>query len=234
MPALRSLLLVLAAAAPWAPLPAAVAQPSAAACAGTLLELQVQQRGSASFDRFRFNLGLEAEAAAKADALAQLNQRLRAVRAALAPLVAGDLTIPAPSTYRTGGGSGPGATPWRERASTTVSGVVSKANYNALIQAAGQLPGVNLQGFTALAASGSEAELEASLIRRALAEGKRQAQSTAQALGLREVRLLRINQRGDAAPRPLPYAMAAARGFSPEEAPAPQAVVALALDYCLV
>ena len=32
------------------------------ACNGTLLQLQVQQQGSAAFDRFRFNLGLHAEA----------------------------------------------------------------------------------------------------------------------------------------------------------------------------
>jgi uncharacterized protein YggE len=120
----------------------------------------------------------------------------------------------------------------RERASTSVSGQVSKANYDALIQAAGRLPGVNLQGFTAQAADASEAKLQNRLLREALAEGQRQADATAQALGLRRVQLLRIDQRSGGI-RPVPYGMAAARSFNPDEAPAPQRSVSLALDYCL-
>ena len=82
-------------------------------CSGTLLQLQVDQRGTAAFDRFRFDLGLEAEGTSKGEAMDLLNQRLAVVREALRPLVRGDLTIPAPSTYRSGGGTGPGSTPVR-------------------------------------------------------------------------------------------------------------------------
>jgi uncharacterized protein YggE len=199
-------------------------------CSGTLLQLQVQEQGSAAFDRFRFNLGLEADAPTKAAALDQLNARLAAVRQAIAPLVSGKLTIPAPSTYRSGGGS---TGPVRERATTSVSGVVSKANYDALIQAAGRLPGVNLGGFNAEAAGGSEAQLRTRLLRQALAEGQRQAQITADALGLRRVQLLRVDQRGGGSIRPVPYAMAARSSFNPDEARAPESSVSLALDYCL-
>jgi len=206
----------------------AVAQPLA--CSGTVLQLQVQQQGSAAFDRFRFNLGLEAEAPTKAAALDQLNARLAAVRKAVTPLSSGKLTIPAPSTYRSGGGS---SGPVREQANTSVAGEVSKANYNALIQAAGRLPGVTLRGFTAVAAGGTEAELQSRLLRLALAEGKRKAQTTADALGLRRVQLLRIDQRGGGPIRPMPYAMATARSFNPDEAPEPESSVSLALDYCL-
>jgi uncharacterized protein YggE len=202
-------------------------------CGGTLLQLQVEQRGSASFDRFRFDLGLEADAAGKAEVMALLNSRLAALRAALRPLVRGELTIPAPSTYRSGGGSGPGATPVREHASTSVSGIVGKARYDDLIQVAGRLPGVSLRGFMAQAATGSETDLQNSLLRQALAEGRRQAELTAGALGLARVRLLRIDQRGGAMPRPMAYAMAADRSFNPNEAPAPERSVSLALDYCL-
>jgi uncharacterized protein YggE len=206
-----------------------LAQPLA--CSGTLLQLQVQEQGRAAFDRFRFNLSLEAEAATKAAALDQLNARLAAVRQAVTPLASGKLTIPAPSTYRIGASSsGPG----RDRASTLVSGVVSKANYNALIQLAGRLPGVNLGGFTAEAASGSEAQLRTRLLRAALAEGQSQAQITADALGLGRVQLLRIDQRGGGGViRPMPLAMAARSSFSPDEAQAPESSVSLALDYCL-
>jgi uncharacterized protein YggE len=98
---------------------------------------------------------------------------------------------------------------------------------------AGRLPGLTLRGFTAEAASGSAAQLQTRLLREALAEGQRQAQSTADALGLRRVQLLRIDQRGGGPIRPMPYAMAARNGFNPDEAREPESSVSLALDYCL-
>ena len=199
-------------------------------CGGTLYQLQVSQSGTTAFDRFRFNLGLSAEAATKADAMQQLNVRLERLRSALTPLVSGRMTIPAPRTYAIGGGS---AGPRRQRATTNVSGEVSKANYDALIQAAGKLPGVNLNGFTSLAASGSAETLQAQLMRQALADGKRQAQATADALGLRRVQLLRINQRGGYRPRPMACSRALSASFNPDEAPAPRNSMSLALDYCL-
>ena len=215
-------------------MPLAMVQPAQAGagdrCGGTLYQLQVSQSGTTAFDRFRFNLGLSAEAATKADAMQQLNVRLERLRSALTPLVSGRLTVPAPTTYAIGGGN---AGPRRERANTSVSGEVSKANYDALIQAAGKLPGVNLNGFTSLAASGSAETLQAQLMRQALADGKRQAQATADALGLRRVQLLRINQRGGYRPRPMAYNRALSASFNPDEAPAPRNSVSLALDYCL-
>ena len=144
-------------------------------CSGTLYPLQVSQSGTTAFDCFRFNLGFSAEAATKADAMQQINTRLERVRSVLTPLVSGRMTIPAPWTYAIGGGV---AVPRRQRVTTNVSGEVSKANYDALIQAAGKLPGVNLNGFTSLAASGSAVTFQAELMRQALADGKRQAQAT--------------------------------------------------------
>ena len=215
-------------------MPLAMVQPAQAGggdrCSSTLYQLQVSQSVTTAFDRFRFNLGLSAEAASQADAIKQLNARLERVRSALTPLVSGRMTIPSPRTYAIGGGS---AGPRRQRATTNVSGEVSKANYDALIQAAGKLPGVNLNGFTSLAASGSAETLQAQLIRQALADGKRYAQATADALGLQRVQLLRINQRGGYAPRPMAYNRALAASFNPDEAPAPRNSVSLALDYCL-
>jgi len=214
-------------------LPLAWIQPAQAGmnrCDGTLLQLQVSQSGNTAFDRFRFNLGVEAEGATGAEAIKLINARLGSVREVLQPLVTGRLTVPAPSSYAIGGGS---AGPRRQRASTTVSGVVSKANYNAVIQAAGRLPGVNLQGFTSLSSSGSDEALQAKLMRQALADGQRQARVTADALGLKRVQLLRIDQRGGGSPRPMPY-LAMARSFNPDEAPAPSNSVSLALDYCLI
>ena len=216
-------------------MPLAVVQPAQARggdrCGGTLYQLQVRQSGTTVFDRFRFNLGLSAEAATKADAMQQINARLERLRSALTPLANGRMTIPAPRTYAIGGGS---AGPRRQRATTNVSGEVSKANYDALIQAAGKLPGVNLNGFTSLAESGSAETLQAQLMRQALADGKRQAQATADALGLRRVQLLRINQRGGYVPRPMAYNRALSASFNPDEAPAPRNSVSLVLDYCIL
>lgn len=214
-------------------LPAAALAELSPPCAGTLLQLQLEERGSAAFDRFRFDLGLDAEAPSKAEAMAVLNRRLAGLREALRPLQAGELTIPAPTTYRSGGGSGPGAQPVREHAGTTVSGEVSKARYDALIQAAGRLPGVTLRGITAQAAAGAETDLQTALMQRALARGRRQAEITAQTLGLARARLLRIDQRQGVELRPMPYARMAAAGFNPEEAPPPERSVSLGLDYCL-
>ena len=215
-------------------MPLAMVQPAQAGggdrCSGTTYQLLVSQSGTTAFDRFRFNLGLSAEAATKADAMQQINARLERLRSALTPLVSGRLTVPAPTTYAIGGGN---AGPRRERANTSVSGEVSKANYDTLIQAAAKLPGVNLNGFTSLAASGSAESLQAQLMRQALADGKRQAQATADALGLRRVQLLRINQRGGYRPRPMAYNRALSASFNPDEAPAPRNSVSLALDYCL-
>lgn len=228
MPLLRSVAITLGLGLGFGVVAPLQAQPMQ--CNGTVLQLQVQQQGSTASDRFAFNLGLEAEAPSKTAALDQLNARLAAVRRVVAPLASGKLTIPAPSTYRSGGGS---SGPVREQASTSVSGVVSKANYDALIQAAGRLPGVSLRGFTAEAAGGSEAQLQTQLLRAALADGRRQAQTIADALGLRRVQLLRIDQRGGGLIRPMPYAMAARSSFNPDEARPPESTVSLALDYCL-
>jgi hypothetical protein len=50
---------------------------------------------------------------------------------------------------------------------------------------------------------------------------------------LQRVQLLRIDQRSGGTPRPMPYARMAAASFNPEEAPAPERSLSLALDYCL-
>ena len=61
-------------------LPAAPAWASQRTCRGTLLQIQVQERGTTRSDRFRFRLGLEAEARTKAAAMDLLNKRLDQTR----------------------------------------------------------------------------------------------------------------------------------------------------------
>jgi uncharacterized protein YggE len=206
------------------------AQVRPAACAGTVLELRVLERGQTRTDRFRFALRLEAEGATTEAALDQLNQRLAATRTALQRLAQGPLTIPAPRTYASGGASQGRR---RQQASTSISGEVERGGYDQLIQVAGRLPGVRLQGMTSLASTQNQNALADQLLESALKQGREQAERTASALGLRRVTLLRIDQRGSGTVRPLAYAADAGRQFRPEEAPQPSLSLALNLDYCL-
>ena len=199
-------------------------------CNGTLLQIQVNERGTSRSDRFRFSLGLDAENASKDAAMTALDARLAKVRQVIQPLAMGQLTIPAPHSYPIGGGT---SGPRLERASTTITGEVSRENYDAVIQAAGRLPGVRLQGMTSLASSDSRASLADRLLKQALETGQRRAEATARALGLRKVELLLIDQRGSTY---RPMAMAARMGeasFRPGEAPKPSQSLTLKLDYCL-
>jgi uncharacterized protein YggE len=199
-------------------------------CQGTLLQIQVNERGTSRSDRFRFSLGLDAENASKDAAMTALNDRLAKARRVIQPLAMGRLTIPAPRSYAVGGGA---SGPRLERASTNITGEVSRDNYDALIQAAGRLPGVRLQGMTSLASSDSRASLADQLLKQALETGRRRAEATARALGLRKVELLLIDQRGSTY---RPMAMAARMGeasFRPSEAPKPSESLTLKLDYCL-
>ena len=197
-------------------------------CQGTLLQIQVNERGTSRSDRFRFSLGLEAENANKDAAMTALNGRLAKARQVIQPLALGRLTIPAPRSYSVGGGA---SGPRLERASTNITGEVSRDNYDALIQAAGRLPGVRLQGMTSLASSDSRASLANQLLKQALETGRRRAEATARALGLHKVELLLIDQRGSTY-RPMAARMGEA-SFRPSEAPKPSESLTLKLDYCL-
>ena len=199
-------------------------------CNGTLLQIQVNERGTSLSDRFGFSLGLDAEKANKDASMTALKGRLAEVRQAIRPLALGRLTIPAPRSFSVGGGT---SGPRLERASTNITGEVSRDNYDALIQAAGRLPGVRLQGMTSLASSESSASLADRLLKQALETGQRRSEATARALGLRKVELLLIDQRGSTY---RPMAMAARMGeasFRPGEAPKPSQSLTLKLDYCL-
>ena len=209
---------------------AAPLQAAERTCQGTLLQIKVHQTGTTRSERFRFSLGLEAEASTKAQAMALLNERLDQARQQVKPLALGRLTIPAPRSYAYGGGQ---AGPRREKASTSISGEVNRANYDAVIQLAGRLPGVRLRGMTSLASGEGQATLQSQLLKQALEEGARQAETMASALGLRRVELLRIDQRG-AGYRPMALAsINRAQSFNPGEAPRPSQSIGLDLDYCL-
>ena len=208
---------------------AAKAEIQGPVCRGTLLQLNVHESGESRTDRFRFNLRLEAEGSTTAAALEQLSGRQARLREALEPLVVGRFVIPAPNTYAMDGAQPSSG----YRAATTITGTVGRSNYNTLIQRAGRLPGVRLQGMTSLPSPEGQDRLQDQLLETALQRGQRQAERTAAALRLRRVALLRIDQRSHSTARPSPMAVSEAARFRPEEAPLPKASLTLALDYCL-
>ena len=198
----------------------------------TLLEIQVLESVTTYSDRFRFSFELLAEAPTNLAAMALLNQRIDRVRQELRHFVLDALTILPPRSYSYG--SGNSSSPKLERATTRIGGEVSRDNYDALIQLAGRLPGVRLQGMTSIASSSGGVALDDQLLKRALKQGRRRATVAASALGLARVDLLRIKQRS-ARVRPVAYAEArmSKPAFRPDEVPKPQRSRTLGLDYCL-
>ena len=228
-PAVKSLVAILFFLPAGSLLSVAQAEIQGPVCRGTLLQLTLLESGESRTDRFRFNLRLESEASTSAAALIQLRDRLARLRDELSPLVIGRLVIPAPNTYVLAASQ-----PSRGyRASTRITGTVARSNYDTLIQRVGRFPGVLLQGMTSLSSPEDQDVLEDRLLEQALQRGRRQAERTAAALGLRRVALLRINQRSDSSIRPVPMAVSAAPRFKPEEAPLPTSRLSLSLDYCL-
>ena len=199
-------------------------------CDGTLLELAVVEEGTSATDRFQFALRLEAQATSKKDALNELNRRLGTVRREISGLAIGGLIVSAPRTYMVGGTT---ASPQRHQATSNISGEVSRSNYDPLIQQAGRLPGVSLQGMTSLSSTDGARSLQQQLLERALATGRRQAESTQQLLGLRQLRLIRIDQRRGGAPLRTSALSRSKQSFDPSEAPKPRQSIRLNLDYCL-
>ena len=199
-------------------------------CDGTLLELSVVEEATSQTDRFQFVLRLEAKASSKNDALNELNRRLGTVRRKVSGLVMGGLIVSAPRTYTVGSTT---ATQQRHQATSSISGEVSRSNYDPLIQQAGRLPGVSLQGMTSLSSSAADRSLEQQLLERAMANGRRQAESTQNLLGLRRLRLIRIDQRSGGGHLRASAMSRSQRNFDPSEAPKPRQSIRLNLDYCL-
>jgi uncharacterized protein YggE len=199
-------------------------------CDGTLLELAVVEEGTSATDRFQFALRLEAQATSKKDALSELNRRLGTVRRKISGLAIGGLIVSAPRTYTVGSTT---ASPQRHQATSNIKGEVSRSNYDPLIQQAGRLPGVSLQGMTSLSSTDGARSLQQQLLERALATGRRQAESTQQLLGLRQLRLIRIDQRRGGAPLRTSALSRSKQSFDPSEAPKPRQSSRLDLDYCL-
>ena len=174
---------------------------------------------------------LGAQATSKKAALNELNRRLGTVRRKISGLASGGLIVSAPRTYTVGSTT---AAPQQHQATTGITGEVSRSNYDSLIQQAGRLPGVSLQGMTSLSSTDGARSLQQQLLERALATGRRQAQSTQQLLGLSKLRLIRIDQRSGGGLLRASALSRSEKSFDPSEAPKPRQSIRLNLDYCLI
>ena len=210
--------------------PSAMAALPQMVCAGTRLQLAIQEQAVGNVERFRFSLGLTGEGRSEAEALNQLNQRLKRLRRDLTPLILGGLTVPAPRSHQQGRSGNAAAA--RFIARTTLAGEVEPSNYNALIQLAGRQPGVQLQSMQSQANVVSAVNGEKQALKRALERGLEQAQWIGQSIGRTNVSLLKIERRG-AVRSPLLRSGASVKTFDPNEAPIPRLSVQLQLAYCL-
>ncbi len=199
-------------------------------CDGTLLELTVVEQGTGRTDRFQFSLRLEAQASSKKEALNELNRRLVTVRSKISGLTMGGLVVSAPRNYTIGSKT---TSPQRHQATASLTGEVGRTNYDPFIQQAGRLPGVSLQGMTSLSSTDGAQSLQQQLLERAFAQGRRQAESTQQLLGLRQLQLIRIDQRNGGGHLRSSALSRSEGSFDPSEAPKPRQSIRLNLDYCL-
>ena len=110
---------------------------------------------------------------------------------------------------------------------------MGRSNYDPLILQAGRLSGVSLQGMTSLSSSDGAQSFQQQLLERALAKGRRQAESTQQLLGLRQLQLIRIDQRNGGGHLQSSDLSRSEGSFDPSEAPKPRQSIRLNLDYCL-
>ena len=199
-------------------------------CDGTLLELTVVEQGTSRTDRFQFALRLEAQASSMTEALNALNRRLVTARGQISGLSMGRLVVSAPRNYMIGSNT---ASPQRHQATASITGEVGRSNYDPLILQAGRLSGVSLQGMTSLSSSDGAQSFQQQLLERALAKGRRQAESTQQLLGLRQLQLIRIDQRSGGGHLRSSALSRSEGSFDPSEAPKPRQSIRLNLDYCL-
>jgi uncharacterized protein YggE len=229
----RILLLLVA---PWLPL-AAFLPPVAGAevqlrCEGTLLEA----RGTAELERptrrLGVSLGLEARGADADVALAQLQQRLAAVRRALQEMGVEELRVTSPSTWQRPAERG---RPAVVTASLQVSGRLEPARLQPLIRQVGALAGVRLGQVTSQADPSGDEEARRSLLQEAYRDAQRQARDLAAVIGRARLSPLELQVEGgelrpvamramaDAAPPP---------PFDPAELPVPKDRLTLLVRFC--
>jgi uncharacterized protein YggE len=200
-------------------------------CEGTLLEA----RGNAELERptrrLGVTLGLEAQGAQADAALAQLQQRLAAVRSALAGLGVEDLRVTSPTTWQRPAERG---RPAGVTASLQVSGRLEPNRLQPLIRQVGALGGVSLGPVTSQADPAGDLEARRRLLQGAYRDARRQAQDVAAVIGRARLSPLEVQvEGGDHRPVAMrAMAEAAPPPFDPAELPVPKDRLTVLVRFC--
>ncbi len=216
--------------------PAVFLSPAAGAevqlrCEGTLLEA----RGNATLERptrrLDVALGLEAQGADADAALAQMQQRLAAVRSALAGLGVEDLRVTSPSTWQRPAERG---RPAGVIANLQVSGRLEPDRLQPLIRQVGALTGVALGPVSSQADPAGDQEARRRLLHAAYRDARLQAQDLAAVIGRIRLSPLEVQvEGGDLRPVAMrAMADAAPPPFNPAELPVPKDRLTLLVKFC--
>jgi uncharacterized protein YggE len=200
-------------------------------CEGTLLEA----RGNAELERptrrLAVALGLEAQGADADAALAQLQQRLAAVRSSLQELAVEDLRVTSPSTWQRPAERG---RPAGVTASLQVSGRLEPGRLQPLIRQVGALSGVTLGPVTSQADRAGDLEARRRLLQGAYRDAHLQAQDMAAVIGRQRLSPLEVQvEGGDLRPVAMrAMADAAPPPFDAGELPVPKDRITLLVRFC--
>lgn len=200
-------------------------------CDGTLVEARGNAELKRSTDRLRVSLNLEAEAPTADGALAELQQRLAAVRSGLQRLQVQELEVTSPSTWQR---PAERQRPAAVQASLQVSGQLAPARLQALIRQVGALPGVRLAPVATQADKAGDRAAQRQLLRAAYQDALGQAREIAAAIGLSQLRPLEVQLDGGFRPMPMlaKAADAAPPPFDPAELPTPTDRLGLTARFC--
>jgi uncharacterized protein YggE len=222
-----------------APLLALAAGPPALAqtqvqlsCSGTVLESRGTAEIRRSIETLELSLRLEAEGATADAALAELQQRLAAVRIALQALQVQELQVSSPSTWpRPAQRDRPAVV----EANLSVQGRLQPQRLQQLVRQVGSLPGVRLAPVGTRAAEGDNRPVRRQLLQLAYRDALEQAQDMAAAIGLRQLQPLDLVVEGG--PRPMPMrtmasADASVPPFDPDELAGPIDRLQLQVRFC--
>lgn len=197
-------------------------------CNGALIEARGIAQVKRATSRLVVSLGLEAAADDADGALASLQQRLVAVRAALQRLEVGALQVSSPSTWNRPAERN---RPAGVEAGLQISGELAARHLQALIRQVGSLPGVRLAPVSPQADTRGDALVRRQLLRAAFADARSQAEDLAGVAGLRRLVPIELGLNGVDRPVAL-RAMAAPDGFNPEELPAPTDRLEVLVKFC--
>ncbi len=201
-------------------------------CDGTQLEARGSAEQSRQTRRLQLSLTLEAEAATTDAALAELQQRLAAVRTALQQLGVQEFRASSPSTWQRSAEAG---RPALSQASLQVTGRLQPQRLQPLIREVGALAGVRLAPVNTEADPAQDAAVRRGLLRRAYDEAQAQARELATVIGARRLRPLEVVVDGNEM-RPMlmraTAADAAPPPFDPAELSSPLERMTMLVRFC--